>query len=272
MISSRRPRSDGNPSSPRGRVRTTLLVSFATVVAVLSAVGAPVAASAAVPGSPAVTSSTQAMPANRCGPASTRVVGTGRPLVDRRNLQNAIDDAVAQGNGCVHLLGQFNVGVCFKCLKVTGPVTIAGQADPTGPNPRPLALTVVRATGGVGLLDVDESPSAANGVVEIRDVWWRGSDLSALSVDAFYRGELHFIRNRITDIRSRLGQRFASDLVGREHRRHRARSAPRDRRELHRHHHRRVRSDPSRRRQRHRVPRGPLRLGRHRPQHQHHQG
>ena len=120
----------------------------------------------------------------------------------------AIDNAEANGHGCVLLSGHFNLGVCFTCLTVTGPVTIAGQADPTSTNPNPRRLTVVGATGGLGLLNVDEPENARSGVIEIRDIWWRGSTSSALKISNFYRGSIEIISNRITNISPFLGQRF----------------------------------------------------------------
>lgn len=101
------------------------------------------------------------------------MTGTGVPILDKRRIQNAIEAGEASGR-CVLLLGQFNVGLCVRCLTVTGPVTLAGLGDPTGPSPNARNLTVVSALGGRGLLDVNEPPDAPHGVVEIRDIWWRG--------------------------------------------------------------------------------------------------
>ena len=74
------------------------------------------------------------------------VTATGRPEQDQANLQKAIEKGQTQGR-TVQLTGQFDLGLCVYCLRITAPVTIVGQADPTGPNPDPAALTVIRSVG-----------------------------------------------------------------------------------------------------------------------------
>ena len=91
-----------------------------------------------------------------------QVHGSGVPVRDKRNIQWAIVSAEGR-SGCVLLLGRFNLGVCVFCLVVTGPVTVSGQTDPTGPSPERQGVTVVSTTGGVGSLVVDESPNAPGG-------------------------------------------------------------------------------------------------------------
>ena len=133
--------------------------------------------------------------------------GTGLPVRDRRSIQRAITDGEASGR-CVLLLGHFNVGHCVLCLEITAPVTVLGQADPTGPSPNPRDLTVVRATGGLGLLRVNETSNARAGLVRVSNIWWRGSTLTGLLMQNFYRGTLEFDHNRITNIRQRIRFRF----------------------------------------------------------------
>ena len=146
-----------------------------------------------------------------CRGPSIQVSGTGVPILDRRRIQQAIIAGEATGR-CVLLLGQFNVGFCVYCLQITRPVTLMGQADPTGPSPNPRALTVVRATGGVGLLAVNETPAAGSGLVRVSNIWWRGASLGALAIQNFYRGTLQLDHNRITDVSERL--RFRFGIVG----------------------------------------------------------
>jgi hypothetical protein len=143
-----------------------------------------------------------------CRGPTVDVVATGVPVQDRRNIQGGIDAGQATGR-CVRLSGQFNVGACGGCLRITAPVTIVGQGDPTDPAADPTSLTVVRASRGRGLLVVDEPATAPEGDVVIRDVWWRGSTLSAISVSNFHGGTLEIVRNKVTHIDGALGQRFA---------------------------------------------------------------
>jgi hypothetical protein len=167
----------------------------------LTTAGAASAASPAVPAQPA------ARAAATCHGPSIKVHGTGVPAMDRRHIQEAITLGETSGQ-CVLLLGHFNVGFCVLCLKITGPVTLTGEADPTGPSPKPSRLTVIRATGGLGSLAVNEPPTARAGLVRVSDLWLRGSTLIGLSIVNFYRGTLLIDHNRVTDVRERGRFRF----------------------------------------------------------------
>jgi hypothetical protein len=161
-------------------------------------------ASAARPGAPPGPGTHTA---GTCHGAVVKVHGTGVPAVDRRHIQQAI--ALGESSGeCVLLLGRFNVGFCVWCISITGPVTVSGQADPTGPSPNPGQQTVIRATGGVGSVSVDEPPDAPAGLVRIRNLWLRGNNLIGLTMRNFYRGTLEIDHNRVTDIAPRAGFRF----------------------------------------------------------------
>jgi len=193
-----------------GRLLPTAVRVLALAVLMIAAVSLGVAgcASAAREGAPARPATPTA---GTCHGTIVRVHGTGVPVVDRRHLQQAI--ALGETSGeCVLLLGHFNVGFCVWCIKITGPVTVTGQADPTGPSPSPRSQTVVRATGGLGSLTVDESPSASAGIVRVSDLWLQGNTLVGLAIRNFYRGTLEIDHNRITDISERA--RFRFGIVG----------------------------------------------------------
>jgi hypothetical protein len=145
--------------------------------------------------------------AGTCHSTSIKVRGTGVPAVDRRHLQEAIKIGESSGQ-CVLLLGHFNVGFCVLCIKITGPVTLTGEADPTGPSPNPAGQTVLRATGGLGSLAVNEPPDAPAGLVRVSDIWLTGNTLIGLAIINFYRGTLLIDHNRVTDIRERARFRF----------------------------------------------------------------
>ena len=61
---------------------------------------------------------------------------------------------------------------------------------------------MVRATGGLGLLGVNEPPNARAGLVRVSNIWWRGATLVGLAVQNFYRGTIELDHNRVTDIRA----------------------------------------------------------------------
>ena len=144
-----------------------------------------------------------------------RVQGTGISFLDRRNLQQAIDRAQNLG-GSALLIGHFNLGICFQCVKITAPVTVSGQSDPTQ-NTNRRDVTIVSTLGGRGSIVVDEPPTAPSGTVEIHDIWLRGSTLSGFSMVNFYRGTLEYYENRVTNIRAAvvlgIGLRFAIEGV-----------------------------------------------------------
>jgi hypothetical protein len=90
-------------------------------------------------------------------------------------------------------------------------VTLVGQADPTGNNPNPRDLTVIRALSGLGILSVNVVPGTApQGEVRISDIWFRGAGQLAVSVVNLPAGDtLTFTRNRLTNIMQGLfGFRF----------------------------------------------------------------
>jgi hypothetical protein len=141
--------------------------------------------------------------AGTCEGPSIKVQGTGIPILDQRGIQQAITLGESTGQ-CVLLLGHFNLGFCVLCISITGPVTVTGEADPTGPSPNPASQTVVRATGGLGSLQVNEPPDAPPGLVRVSNIWWRGMKLVALTLRNFYRGTILIDHNRITNISPRL--------------------------------------------------------------------
>lgn len=181
-------------------IRTGLLAAVILSLGAGLDVGTAGAASAPAPAG-------SAHPGGSCPQPAITVEATRRPRVNQERIQAAIDAGQASGR-CVVLRGQFDVGVCVFCIQVTGPVTILGQGDPTGPLPNPRAQTVVRATGGVGILGVNQPPDGPAGLVRISGIWWRGGTLAGLGIQNFYRGTLQFDHNRVTDVRERARFRF----------------------------------------------------------------
>ena len=190
----------GRPFGWRRRLAAAL-IGVLTLGAGL--VGVPAAtAGAAVAATPAGSPSASA----GCGRLDTvKVYATRSPSLNRRAIQEAIVTAEGRRNGCALLIGHFNLGFCVLCLTVTGPVTVSGQADPTGSFPDRNGLTVVSARGGSGWLQVNEPPDVPTGVVQIRDIWWDKANGFGLAVHNSYRGTVEFIRNRITNIRDPRG-------------------------------------------------------------------
>jgi hypothetical protein len=185
---------------PAGRRRRLPLLGVLVIASVVLALGWPGVATASPAHGPPH--------GGACRTPAIEVRATGVPFRDQRNIQRGIDAGQDTGR-CVRLIGQFHVGFCVLCLKITGPVTLMGVGDPSGPSPDPRRVTVVRATGGLGLLTIDEPPDAPAGLVRVSNIWWRGSSVIGIAMENFYRGTLQLDHNRVTDIRERLRFRFA---------------------------------------------------------------
>ena len=189
-------------------VGMTAVVTLAAGSAGASATTATSVVAATRTGSPSTAAARASGFGGDCGGRRiVQVHGTGVPVRDKRNIQRAIVSAEGR-SGCALLIGRFNLGVCVFCLVVTGPVTVSGQTDPTGPSPERKRVTVVSTTGGVGSLVVDEPANAPAGVVQIRDIWWKGGSLVGLGFLNFYRGTLEYFQNRISDVHERNGIAF----------------------------------------------------------------
>jgi hypothetical protein len=208
--------SQGGGSRARSRLlpRTVKVLVLAVVMAAAMSLPMASVASAAGRGTPATHTG------GVCTGPTITVRGTSVPAVDRRHLQEAI--TLGEQNGqCVLLLGHFNVGICVLCIKITGPVTVSGEADPTGPSPSPDSQTVVRATGGVGSLTVNEPPRAPAGLVRVSDIWLRGNNLIGLALVNSYRGTILIDHNRVTDLsekgRFRFGIAGSPDILPPSH-------------------------------------------------------
>ena len=184
-----------------GRPLAAALTGVLTLTAGLVGVSAATAG-AAVGATPAGPPSASAGIGGDCTqPSTVKVRATGIPILDKRNVQEAIATAEGRRNGCALLIGHFNLGFCVFCLRVTRPVTVSGQADPTGSSPNRKGVTVMSTTGGAGSLAVNEPPDVPAGVVQIRDIWWNLSYRYGPTVLNSYRGTVEFIQNRITNLR-----------------------------------------------------------------------
>jgi hypothetical protein len=129
------------------------------------------------------------------------------PAKNRSNIQKAINKGQKTGK-TVRLFGQFDLGFCFFCLRITAPVSIVGQADPTGPNPDPRQMTVLTSVG-LGPILIAEGEGSPVGVTSIQDVWLRGGGLAAIGVGNHDNdGLVRLARNRVTDLAPFGGFRF----------------------------------------------------------------
>ena len=194
-----------------GRAQSLAVVLTGVVTLAVGLVGVSAGTAATALAAPAVSPAASAGAASSAstsggscqGLSTVRVRATRSPFLNRRHIQEGIVTAEGRRNGCVLLMGQFNLGVCVLCLTVTRPVTVSGEADPTGSSSDRRGVTVVSTTGGAGSLVVNESANAALGVVQIRDIWWKGSSIVGLLTENFYRGTLEFTQNRVTGVRPR---------------------------------------------------------------------
>jgi hypothetical protein len=145
--------------------------------------------------------------ASRAGRDTIDVRATNDPAKNQSNIQRAIEKGQRTGK-TVKLSGQFDLGLCFFCIRITAPVSIVGQADPTGPNPDPSQMTVLTSVG-LGPIIIAQGPGSPAGVTSIQDLWVRGGGLAAIGVvNHDNDGLVRLARNRVTDLAPFGGFRF----------------------------------------------------------------
>jgi hypothetical protein len=125
------------------------------------------------------------------------VVGQNNPATDAANVQQAVTQAFASGDGTVQLTGTFDFGACSLCVIIPGPLTISGTGDPSVSDPSSAPTTVIKTTGAAPLAILDNG--SPFGDITVERIWFNGAATLAVMM-LQVRGTFHFLNNRVSGV------------------------------------------------------------------------